>query len=122
MSRRSSNGLYRLVLALAVTAAASGSVAPAAAAPKEPERITKGVGPATLTAAERAKAEASGIQVPAFDAVAGPAGLTILRVERLLPRTRPADTGTQLPAFGLRDRRKPDGLRPTDAARMGARP
>lgn len=94
----------------------------AAAAPKEAEKVTQGSGPATLTAAERAKAEAAGIRF-ADPIPGGTARLLAPPVPvEFRPSGRLANTGTSLPAAGLRDRRKPDGRGPSDAAPKAARP
>lgn len=120
MSCRSTKIVSSFVLGAVLWAAVA---APATATPKEPVRITQGTGPATLTAAERAKAEAHGIRIPDS---AAPAVVrvepSLLRIERRPLDARPTDSGTRVPSFGARDRRKPDGLGPIDAAKTGPRP
>ena len=123
MSSRFSDPLLSFFAGLVLAAAPALTATPAAAAAKEPERTTQGRGPAMLTAAERAKAEAAGIRITEPD----PAAVARVQsppapVEHLLRGTKPTDFGTRLPAVGLRDRRKPGGLGPTDFPKQGARP
>ena len=119
MRRRSPVVVSFLVGGLMLAAAAPF----AAAAPKEAEKVTQGSGPVTLTAAERAKAEAAGIRF-SEPAPGIPARILAPTVgeELRLPGGRPANTGTRLPAPAVRDRRKTDGRGPSDAAPKAARP
>ncbi len=116
--------LFGSFLLGAALATASGLAAlPAAAAVKEPEKVTQGHGPATLTAAELAKAEAHGISISAeaaTTAVAPPP--SFFRFESRPLVARPADFSTRLPATGPRDIQKPLRFPPVGGAKMGARP
>ena len=76
------------LVAVSVFATAPPQLAEAADAPVKPkEVVTVGTAPATLTPAERAKAIAAGIRLPAPGEMrsGGVAKLTILRVESLRP-------------------------------------